>query len=1803
MSTINTMWGPVEGPANLDRFNHLENEFLRRRAFAQAPATRPDRLFQRSSVLGSRDLRGRDLPYKLTTTLREDNFVAFAMGAIVDEIRDAWSSGKDRDYDPKVFVGAMKKRAAMSESEEKFLLGSGNERQMMTRVQLIQEERDRMEVQARMGFGERLFYGLVGGVTDPVSWVPLIGQGARGQQAYRMYRKADSLLKSGRGTFATRLTLMREQARRGFWRTATESMMYESVFQGMRQAQSINDRSGEFLPTVAFTGAFGGLIGGGIRGLGSTRSTGRAVYSARTRISGGQVDGLRRAAAQTRPEITAGGLGWKKTGAEKPVGVRLARVKGPGARLRLQARENAARFQKNAEYEVQQMILREGAATDEAQALAMARELLSSQEGYVNPIRDPKKITPIGEGTGALAALTREADVEAGGAFREIDIEAGRDFDVEAAARKRANKGPDPTGKRSSRAVLPKGFGLAKLRSWFRKNVNLPDALEDLQLAATLRGFDGGLIVSADDIRHLTDGKSKSEVERIHERLGRGGLRIADDVQETQDILRQSGMTVDELIDLAWNANKKPSLASRADAVAKGEGNLDPKTRLVGLLVSLHDARKKSGKKLVGMQAYRAKDVPTGSTLSIQGVKFKVVEEDGVRFLVGGKRTRNAGTSLEATDFDYKIELDENLVSVLVVDEGSISTGAARKITGQISALSRKINAERKKPAGERNLNDLAMWERQRDNLRAGRSIDDAGPDAKVAEEILDTMNRPRQAEEGRSSKTMEETDAEASIREKVEASSSTTKQGMDVLMKLQAAAENGMARFSNFLKTAPGRGITNVLIAATKGRPVRMMVSVAGLDDVQVEFSVAYNTSNKYPNRPAFYSPKTKTAWVDRASATKMWNENSRRSPVLAKSPESVSSMDDVQFLLPQDIADTLEEFIDHLLMHEIVHATHHQGFKNTPPNMPGIAKSKQDYNILLEALVNEQVGQWKRTMQDPGPADDPSTMFYTTVGPEPAPNSVPHRGTGNPKSSVMINLEANGWKKSAAQAFTRVLEFVSPVWRGALNPSSTLREVQRYLINDPIYRWDTGPRDGSALTNRFAHHEAPRRRIQRIALNEWKAVSKEIGPDAKISKEQFGARAQEAKVNGGKDKVVDAYSEAVERFAKLSKEADDHTLSRGVMVGLEDNMYMPKGESYYHRMWVRKKVDSEDFVTMVSKYTDEETARAIQEGIITTASRPRNAISRLIKDRGVMKSRGEVMKLVSYEDLKPFIETDLFKTQAHLGKAVGGEIEFRLAMVNFAKANKIKNFFIDNEPVLDSQGRPLKDADGVERTRNGLNWKALEDYLEGKWKALENQGRFIEDINEVSAAYHKSFIEFDKFAKEYPEQAKQYKEGVDQIIDTGLSHKQLEKHAAFARRWFNDMAQIVQNTKDIPDNPDSWMQARLPALIKNYSHMIMGGGLAAANLADFHRSVAEFGFKRVFNQEWTLWMRDLEAWSARVKVTEAMGLAAEDLRADIQRNLRNALETGDAETGFERGIAAGASFMSKVNGMAYVVNGHQKAFSSGIQSYLLDMIPKYVAGEADARTVAKLQRLGLDMAAAKRINNAFENGARKKSAKGTSYVDVWDGEGWHDFVKAVNRGVEINQSSPARAEMWDFQTQGMSSLLFMYRSWATASTNRVAASVLAGEKGHIMAGLAASVGLGSIVVVLKSLLSGTHGSVFEDPDQFLRKSIDSGGYFGIIGEMHNIISKATNGALDVLPGDGGNRYYNSATALSAIAGPIWAYPNFVSKTGTNLVTLDLDRYDIERTKNMFPFAQLHAVDAMYNHAAILMEDDEYGP
>lgn len=1781
--------GPEQAPEPIDQTElYLSNQRLSRSLWEGR--TEPDSIsFTSRSGLGLSGMADQG-PSKLGAMFTDGNIIGLGYDRLSNWIDRKMSGDHDEDFTAHGVLKDLDAYKELTDQQRFFLNKSKNADDMLIRWRQVAEEKQRMQVLADMSMGESLFYGLVAGATDPLSYVPLIGQASKARVAMRGYRVANQSLKSGRSVFKTRMSLMAENARQGFWHSAIEGAVYETGFQSLRLGTQIETEDEGVLPTVAVTGAFSGVLGAGLRGGFSYRSSGRMARSAKTRLEGGQVEGLRRSADLRRTVLESAGLGWKTTRKER-VGLDDAAVTGPGARLRLAARKEAADFREKSLESVKNMLVREGLVESEAEGYSKALELLEREDAFLNPLRDTQKgPRPEAEGPDALASLVRKRDVEEGGGFREADIEAGRTPLREKIIHQQAGDAPKVRG---GKGQMPKGFGIRALVKDVLDRVPRLTFVDEMLAYADRTGVthDGVLTVHPDDIAGYVDGMSPSKKAAFLKRLKRGGVNVGEDSVGTKTLVEEYGKTVDDLIEAALENKAKPVRNVMADVAANSD--IDPQTRVNALIVKLFQDQSTGRKKPKQMSAYKVVDLPVGTTLKIQGKQFKIVEIDGVKHLQSSRYMTNKGTSLQGWARDYEIELSS--VERIAADEGSLDTGAGRKIKKQISKLSKQIAEERAKPAEKRDLGLLSKLELQRENLRNGRDIDAKDPAAEVAKDMAELINRPPQ-QQTRTPATpdnMPKSKSDVSVESKLD--SNPDGPSSNAFRKAKAAAINGMGRWSNVLKHALGRGMTSILIDASKNAPIKTLVSLRGLDDVFVEFYVTYNLSGKYPDKPAFYSPKHRTVFIDRASAKKMWDSNDRGIPVLGK-PVETAVPSDVTTKLPKEVASSLEEFIDFLVMHEVVHATHHQNFDNFPPglsrNMP-----KDKLNRVREAIVNDEVMEWKRNMQDAGPEEDPDVMFFSTDGPEPATNSVPHHGKGNPRSSVMTNLRANGWPKKAAQSFMKVLTYVSPVWRGALSPSPVMRDLQRYLINDPIYRWDTGPKAGSASSNRFIHHEGPRRRIHRIALDSWREVSSGLEKEDRITKEDFGARAQRARVNGGKDLVNDRYTQSVELFAKLSKEADDHTLSRGGMVGLEENMYMPDGESYYHRMYRRSEVRKESFIQMlVEKYgVSREEALEVQSSILSTGARPKNAIRRLIKDRGVIKTRGEIMKRVRYEDLEAFIETDLFKTQAHLGKTVGGEVEFRLAMAQFAEDHGIKDFVQYGVPRLDETGAQMMDDAGRPQTETKIAWEKLEDYLERAWKKMEQQDRYVANIDDVSAAYHKSFIEFDDFAKMHPEKASQYKGQIDEIVDTGLEHYQLQKHAAWSRKWFNDMAQIVQNTKDVPDDPDSFMSARLPAFIKNWSHMVMGGGLAISNVADFHRSIAEYGIKRTMGQEWTLWFRDLEAWTARNKVTREMGLGVEDLRADLQRNLRNALETGEAETGLEKFAASGASLMSKINGMAYVVNGHQKAFSSGVQSYLIDMIPKYVDGSLDARGVAKLKRLGIDMDSAKRINEAFNSGARKTSAKGNKYVEPWEGQGWSDFIMAVNRGVEINQSSPARAELWDFQTQGMSSLLFMYRNWAVASTNRVAASVLAGEKSHIAAGLLASVGLGALVTAVRASLNNEVNETFSDPNQFLRKSIDNGGFLGIAGEMHNIVSKMTDGALDALPGDSGNRYYNSATALSAIAGPVWAYPNFVTKTGKNLVTLDLDRYDIERTRNMAPFAGVHAIDGLFNNLDLL--------
>ena len=890
----------------------------------------------------------------------------------------------------------------------------------------------------------------------------------------------------------------------------------------------------------------------------------------------------------------------------------------------------------------------------------------------------------------------------------------------------------------------------------------------------------------------------------------------------------------------------------------------------------------------------------------------------------------------------------------------------------------------------------------------------------------------------------------------------------------------------------------------------------------------------------------------------------------------------------------------------------------------------------MAIEGQTNQLAQHWRNEAELHGPKDRPDVNYGLSDGPIPKDNSIPLKEGETPIHGLQGNYFAQGFSRLASKYATKLARIISPALRAATSPSETLRALSREMFETPFFLGKGANPDGSASTRVRMYYESPVKVIRKDSIAAWQNISRKT--ETPITWEEFDERVFMA-IATGKDNKADDFSSIILDTANRYTEVNETLFRRGDGVAFSGKGVFPEGERYYRRVYDNGAVDTPEFLALLVKHgATMASARTVQQAIRGNIGLFADELGdkATISVKGAIKSRNEFLRGIPVEELMPFLNRSAFETQLNAARSIGGEIEMRRGIQRLHK-----------EIVRKHPSRVLKEAKEIKKADGTVEVQEFVRNVIYSVNKTDEQGELIinpetgdpetilvfdfEPIKYAidqemhNAKFDKdkvSFIDQDSFSlafsmqrRKHPDVAEKF--GLDDRWEMEMSRSQWLSESEFADRYANDIIRMMQHSKDIPENPDSWFHVRLPNLIKNFSHTIMGGSLGIANLADFHRSVTEYGFKHVFKNEWSLWIKDVEAWQARNKLTERMGLALEDQVADVERMLRNAQEHYVGETMIEKLAEGGASMMSKLNLMDKVANTHQRMFSSGTQAYIIDNLEGFINGTLSKTAQMKMDRLGLDMRSAKAIKHFFDQGGLKTSKAGNKYVD-FDAFGFNPaiddmgtkigpaeakgfFAAAVNRGVALTQTVPGRHELHDIQVQGWGGVLFMYRNWVTAANNRIMASAISNPTdAALLSGIVASVGLGALIQIVRAGLSGDSDNLpWNDPQQFVRRSIDSGGYFGLVGEANNLVSRITDGTIDLNPiGTGSNRYYTNTTALAAVIGPAWHYPDFIMKT---LKPGEFDRHDVERIRGMIPFMNLFYIDGLWNMMEKGIGEDPY--
>ena len=901
-----------------------------------------------------------------------------------------------------------------------------------------------------------------------------------------------------------------------------------------------------------------------------------------------------------------------------------------------------------------------------------------------------------------------------------------------------------------------------------------------------------------------------------------------------------------------------------------------------------------------------------------------------------------------------------------------------------------------------------------------------------------------------------------------------------------------------------------------------------------------------------------------------------------------------------PGKVFKTPEEYADYVLLHEIAH----QSIRAEQNNLDGMialsgeaaydASSRNFAWKVIEAQTDALVMKWKRAADELAQEGGAHVSEGFADGPIPRASSIIE--TPGPKGSgthaFVGNYMAQGWSKAKATKLVQWMRLTSPLMRAASSPSLAFRTLARHLTESPAYLKGAPVEGGAASMKVKYKYEQPVVKILRKQEELWQGVSKELDADAKVKWDDYDARIHRV-IATGVDSVKDEYSAAVKEVAGQYRKFNQMLEAEGQGVGWVGRQIFPEGEEYYRRIFNMQKVNSPAFIKMLLKHVDEGEAGAIREALTGSYGVPADEFASEIGLRGALRKRSGILASLSYDELAPFLDTSAFRTQQNAAKAMGGEIELRTGVLNAARelnASRSKTNQINLGEIV-KKTQIVNEETGEVSEVLIFSLDPIRAAIHQEFREIGSKNGLILDEENISLAFKRDWGKGSDLAAKYPEYAEELREFAESEIMAGFMDKsQIGNEQTFADKFLDQVVGTLQHTRDRPENPDSWWGARLPALIKNGSHAILGGWVGAANLADFHRSIADYGFKRAFGNEWGLMIKDLEGWSKRVEATEEMGFVLEDVHADIDRSLRNMSQHITPKTPIENAAETGARWMSKLNGMAYVTNAHQKAFGSTAQGFILDSVNKLLDGSISQADKLRLNRMNIDTEQAREIAAWMDVGGLKTTAKGTQYADMnVDGVGRELFKAGVQKAMYTTQTVPWRDEMYDLQVQSWGGVLMMYRNWVTAANNRVAATALSNADSAMMAGLAASIGLGATIVTVRWMLAGKEGEApWNNPDQFLRDSMLSGGYLGLAGEAGNLVARATNDNIDPLILGQGNRarFHNQDTVMSALSGPVWHYPAFVKNTFDDTT---LDRHDWNRIKGMVPFNNLFYVDSLW--------------
>ncbi|TAL43849.1 MAG: hypothetical protein EPN91_05690 [Salinibacterium sp.] len=389
--------------------------------------------------------------------------------------------------------------------------------------------------------------------------------------------------------------------------------------------------------------------------------------------------------------------------------------------------------------------------------------------------------------------------------------------------------------------------------------------------------------------------------------------------------------------------------------------------------------------------------------------------------------------------------------------------------------------------------------------------------------------------------------------------------------------------------------------------------------------------------------------------------------------------------------------------------------------------------------------------------------------------------------------------------------------------------------------------------------------------------------------------------------------------------------------------------------------------------------------------------------------------------------------------------------------------------------------------------------------------------------------------------------------MVDAAKSEKERGRLEKERQGVIDDLAAIrdrIRGTYAISSELPMRNAARAANVLKNYNVLTSMGSAALSSLPDMAGSVMRHGLTSTFRDAWVPFFQFLtqqsDAWQEAGRQYRAMGIAVESVLASRHHALTDTLDTYHPQSRVERTMQWATGKFQFVNMLAPWTDFAKINASMVAGSELLRAVKAASEGTASARMLRTLGESGVEPHMADRIAKAFETGGEIRDGVHLPNTAEWtDAEARRVFEGAVARDADIAVVTPGQEKPL-IMSHPLLSILFQFKSFTAAATERVLISNLQRRDAQVLQGMIFSMGLGMLSYKLNSLTGGSPTS--DKPQDWVKEAISRGNLLGWFEEGNALASKATRGGVDIYRMIGADKplsRYASRSAMDQLLGP----------------------------------------------------------